>query len=209
MNTSIKTLLLMSAILAALFSSKAAFAAKNSEVDVNFTLVMINMNGVPDLLRLPKIMGAKGPIPVSIGMKRWEENFYLVVDTSGDDSLSWKMEQRQINCLIDPADSTVLPAWPKRRSEWREMPFVGTGRYKGVLFGEDDLSKLDPKDLETYARSSSSPEANLKIALRLAEKETANSYHCETEIRVSMRQPKSARVLESVDAVYRINVNSF
>lgn len=199
------------AAFALILSPQAGLAETKSPVDIDFTLVMINLNGVPDLLRLPKLPDAddKNPIPVSIGKKRWEESFYLIVETSREGDLPWKMEQRQINCLTDPADSTVLPDWPKRISEWREMPFIGTSRYKGMLFREEDLSKLSKKELENYARNSSSPDKNLEIAGRLAGKETANSYHCKTEIRISMKPRKSIAGIKPINSVYNIDVNNF
>lgn len=177
----------------------------------SFTIVMININGVPDLVRLPDPANSKAGevIDVSLGDKRWEENFYFVIEGSTKNEASWKIQQRQVNCLVDPADSTLLNGWPNRVSAWRDLSFVGTNRYKGNLFLEQDLNRLTREELEAYVRKvgGSSLDKNLEIVSRLVNKPEGNSYHCKAEFRVSVASNTSAQ--NPLDVTYRIAVDNF
>lgn len=176
-----------------------------------FTIVMINMNGVPDLVRLPDPANLKAGevVDISLGDKRWEENFYFLIESSQKSDQSWKIQQRQVNCLVDPANSTLLNDWPNRVSEWRDLSFVGTNRYKGNLFLEQDLSRLTRDELEGYARKIGGPslDKNLEIVSRLVNKPEGNSYHCKAEFRVSVANNASAP--NPLDVTYRIAVDNF
>jgi hypothetical protein len=185
------------------------FAEISQPTGTHFTLVSINMNGVPDLLRLPDVSNRSAGeiVDVSIGDKRWEENFYVVIEGATD--LPWKVEQRQINCLVDPADSTLLKSWPNRVTEWRTLSFVGTNRYKGNLFLEQDLTRLTRDELEAHARKSSGSELgkNLQIVNRLIDKPEGNSYNCRNEIRVSLAKAVAGQA--PVNVTFNIAVDNF
>jgi hypothetical protein len=172
---------------------------------------MINMNGVPDIVRLPNPSTLKpGEFSeVSLGDKRWEDNFYFMIESPAKSDLPWKIQQRQINCLVDPADSTLLKGWPNRVSDWRDLSFVGTDRYKGNLFLESDLSKLNGNELEAFVikLGGASLKSNQAIANRLAQKTEGNSYHCRTEIRVSVARKNLVK--NPLDFTYRIAVDNF
>jgi hypothetical protein len=186
-----------------------ASAEVPQQTGAKFTIITINMNGVPDILRLPDVDNAKTGqvIDVSIGEKRWEENFYLIVEGPAD--LPWRIEQRQVNCLVDPADSTLLKSWPNRLSDWREMSFVGTNRYKGNLFLEQDIQRLTKEELELYARKSAATdlEKNLQIAARLVNKPEGNSYNCRNEIRVSLSKAVAGQA--PLEVTFNIAVDNF
>ncbi len=177
----------------------------------SFSIVMINMNGVPDIVRLPNLVSLKpGEFSeVSLGDKRWEENFYFIIESPAKSDLPWKIQQRQINCLVDPADSTLLKSWPNRVTEWRDLSFVGTNRYRGNLFLEKDLNRLTREELEAHVHKIGGPylSKNLEIVSRLVSKPEGNSYHCRAEFRVSVAENPSSQ--NALAIIYSISVDNF
>lgn len=164
-----------------------ALGSAESVRSMEFSLITVNMNGVPDILRLPQSELGK-EIVVNTEHLRWEENFYLLAEPRASAATDLKIEQKQINCLSHPgANLGLLKEWPKRESRWKEMTFVGTNRYKGAEFDQEDLSSPALQNLEAFINSQD--QKNKKDKLAIAKEITAaperHSYHCETLIKIS------------------------
>jgi hypothetical protein len=163
-------------------------SAINGE-DKTFSIVTVNINGVPDILRLPTPV-ADQEITVKTEHLRWEESFYFMIEPREQAVSDIKVEQKQINCLShSKINLDLLKKWPRRESSWREMNFVGTNRYKGAEFDNNDLSNPSLESLEAFiiAQNAKDKVDNLAIAREITLSPESHSYHCETLIKITQK----------------------
>jgi len=173
--------------------------------DKTFSIVTVNINGVPDILRLPTPV-ADQEITVKTEHLRWEESFYFMIEPREQVVSDLKVEQKQINCLSHPEmNLDLLKKWPRRESSWREMNFVGTNRYKGAEFDNNDLSNPSLESLEAFimAQNTKGKVESLAIAKEIARAPESHSYHCETLIKVTGSGIKK----DSSIATFRISID--